>query len=333
MKHAVEITDQSAIAEARRLARTTADRLDLPETRVEEVAIVASEAATNLLKHAGGGRLMIQVMPSCGGPRLCIAATDTGPGIEDLEEALRDGVSTVGSAGSGLGAMRRLSDRFDLRSRPGEGTVVLCEFATGDRRLAGVDLGVFLMNYPGETACGDGWAARNREGTFELLLADGLGHGVRAEAAAAEAIEAFRASTQRDPGVALAAISEQLVGTRGSVAGLLQIEAADRRLRFAGLGNISALIASPSGEITRLVSRDGRVGGPGRQITPEDRELKPGEAVILHSDGIASLRESDGLRELLRHDAATIAATLMRDLFRGRDDASVAVARIGAEAG
>lgn len=322
------MTDPSTVAEARRQARALATGLDFSDTRAEEVAIVASEAATNLLKHAGGGRVLLQVLPLGARPWLSVAALDTGPGIPDLDDALTDGVSTRGSAGTGLGAMRRLSDRFEVHSEPGRGTVVLCEFGLGPREIAGVQLGAFLSNYPGETACGDAWTARARAGAFELLVVDGLGHGPRAEQAAAEAVRAFGPAAPHDPGEALAELSGELTGTRGSVAGLVRIEAADGRLVFSGIGNISGLIVSPAGEFRRLVSRDGRLGGASRGPAPDTRSLSPGDTVILHSDGIATLRERDGARELFAKSPAMIAAVLMRDFNRGRDDACVAVARV-----
>ncbi|PYE85599.1 ATP-binding SpoIIE family protein phosphatase [Pseudoroseicyclus aestuarii] len=328
MKQAVEVTEQSGIAEARRHARALAERADLPELRCDEIAIVASEAATNLLRHGGGGTLLLQVVPGQQGAWLCLAAIDKGPGIPDLDAVLHDGVSTAGSSGNGLGAMKRLSDRFALRSVPGEGTVVLCEFGRGPRRIAGVEVAAFKMNYPGETACGDAWSLRNRDGLLELLAVDGLGHGPKAEIAAQEAVEAFARSGRGDPGSILSALSEGLIGTRGSVAGLAQVEAAEGLVRYAGIGNISALVAGPGGDLHRLVGRDGRIGGRSRGPASDSRRLLPGETVILHSDGLSTLHESEGLRALLREPPGLVAASLMRDHNRGRDDACILVARV-----
>ncbi|SFP04747.1 ATP-binding SpoIIE family protein phosphatase [Tranquillimonas alkanivorans] len=328
MKHVIEISEPSGVAECRRQARALAERLELDETRVEKAAIVASEAATNLLKHAGGGRVLLQGVPADAGWWLSLAVVDTGSGIPDTEDALRDGVSTAGSAGTGLGAMQRLADRFAIHSIPGQGTVIVCEFGTGARQLAGVELGAFLSNHPGEFACGDAWTARNRDGALELLVIDGLGHGRRAEAAAREALEAFEDISTPEPGDALARISSRLAGTRGSVAGLARVEAADGRLTYAGIGNISALVAGQNGQITRLISREGRVGGQSRRANDENRALVPGDLLILHSDGISTVREDGPMRSLMRQSPAVVAATLMRDLNRGRDDACVAVAQV-----
>ncbi len=256
MKHSIPVTERSAIAECRRAARIWAEASDLPRERCDAVAIVASEAATNLLRHAEQGRLYLQRVPGREGPWLLLAAVDKGPGIEDVDAALCDGQSTAGSAGTGLGAMRRLSDRFDIYSTP-RGTTVTCEFGSGPRAMAGVELGAFLRNHPGETACGDGWAARSRGGVFELMVVDGLGHGPRAAAAAREALEAFEGTRAEDPGEVLVDLSEQLLGSRGSVTGLARIESADGTLRYAGIGNISAAILSPTGALKRLVGATG----------------------------------------------------------------------------
>jgi len=325
MKHSLDIADPSSVAEGRRLARQSAGAVGLDSDRIERLSVVATEAGTNLLRHAGGGRLLIQQQP---GARIALAAIDRGPGIPETEAALTDGYSTAGGAGTGLGAMRRLSDRFALHSTPGRGTTVLCEFGSGPGHIGGIEVGAFLMNYPRNPHCGDAWTARNVRGRVELLVLDGLGHGPRAEAAGQEAIEAFARLHDDDPSRLLGALSADLSGTRGSVGCLAQIEAAEGALALAGVGNISALMISPTGDIRRMISREGRLGGAVRPAPVERAEMKPGDTLVLHSDGIASLRELPGLPSLLRQSCAVVAATLMRDHARGTDDAAVLVARL-----
>lgn len=329
MKHSLEIVEPSSVAEGRRLARQAAERAGLDADRIERLSVVATEAGTNLLRHGGGGHLLIQQQP---GARIALAAIDRGRGIPDIDAALADGFSTAGGAGTGLGAMQRLSDRFELHSTPGRGTTILCEFGAGPRHLAGVELGAFLMNYPRNPSCGDAWMARNVRGRVDLLVLDGLGHGPRAEAAAQEALDALARLHDDDPARLLADLSADLTGTRGSVGCLAQIEAAEGALALAGIGNISSLLVSPNGDIRRMISREGRLGGAVRPAPVEQAEMKPGDTLILHSDGIASLRDPSGLPALLRQSCAMIAATLMRDHARGTDDAAVLVARLAPKA-
>lgn len=331
MRFHLDISDPSAVAASRRFARAMAMSLGQGEERGEKAAIVTSEIATNLLKHGGGGRILMNGVPSASGMWMSIAGVDTGPGIENIAEALRDGVSTTGTQGSGLGAIQRLSDRFDIYSRGGEGTVVLAEFGIGPRALGGVVVGAFIQPHPAETACGDAWVCVNRGGTVGLTVIDGLGHGTKAELAADEVVRAVSVQTG-SPAETLMAIEAEMMGKRGAVAGIANIEAADRRLVYASLGNISAMVISRAGKVKRLIGRAGRIGGRVPNLTDEALGLAPGDLVVLHSDGIATLRrEPEEMIGLMSHSPALIAATLLRDGYRERDDACVAVARIAEE--
>ncbi|SDE47838.1 ATP-binding protein [Limimaricola pyoseonensis] len=327
MRHVVDIAEPSAVAEARRMARQLTEGAGLSEERGEAAAIVATEMATNLLRHAGGGQILLQVQP--GRPAtLALAAIDRGPGIADPDAALADGYSTAGSAGGGLGAMRRLADGFEMRSTPGAGTVVLCRFGRARPVLGGVEAGAFLMNYPGDRACGDAFAARDVGGRVDLAVIDGLGHGPRAQDAAEEAVAGLGAQRGDDPAQSLTALSKGLAGSRGSVIGLAQIEAAERRLRFAGIGNISAMVFGGDGRLRRLICREGRIGGQTRTPPVEQVDFTPGDTLILHSDGLASIRSIGELPQMAGASCAMIAAQLMQGRNRGRDDACALVARL-----
>src|SRR6185437_17169399 len=91
----VRIDEQSGVAEARRTSRVMAQNLGFDETLAEQVAIVTTEICTNLLKHAGGGEILLQPLDrdGAGAPALELLALDKGPGIGNLDQALRDGYS------------------------------------------------------------------------------------------------------------------------------------------------------------------------------------------------------------------------------------------------
>ncbi|KAF0676682.1 ATP-binding protein [Profundibacterium mesophilum] len=324
----LDITDPSAVSASRRFARSLAQRLGIGEERAEKAAIVASEMATNLLKHVGRGKILMCGVLGADGYWLSMAAIDAGPGISDIADALRDGVSSSGTGGSGLGAISRLGDRFDIHSRSGEGTVVLAEFGTGIRSVAGVTVGAFLQPHPAETSCGDGWYCRDRKGTLDLGVVDGLGHGSKAELAADEVIDALRRQSG-GPASAIMGIGGEMLGNRGAVVGVACIEAADHRMSYCSLGNIAAMVITRSGKVKRLIGRAGRIGGRVPELSNETCALAPGDTVVLHSDGIATLRrEPAELAPLMTRSPALIAAVLQRDGYRERDDACVAVARI-----
>lgn len=94
---------------------------------VEQTKMItaASELARNTLEHGGGGEVRLEALND--GPKLGLRLTftDRGPGVADVEQALRDGYSTSGGMGLGLGGSRRLVNDFKITSRPGEGTTVV----------------------------------------------------------------------------------------------------------------------------------------------------------------------------------------------------------------
>ncbi|MCC6989472.1 MAG: ATP-binding protein [Acidobacteria bacterium] len=135
--------ESSQVGAARRTAVRAADALGLSESRRGDVALIATELATNLVRHAQEGLVLIQTLGSPAGQCLELLAIDRGPGMVDPQKCLQDGYSTGGTAGTGLGAVRRLADEFDLESRREAGTVLLARVhAPGfDRRAAAFDVG------------------------------------------------------------------------------------------------------------------------------------------------------------------------------------------------
>jgi serine/threonine-protein kinase RsbT len=101
--------------------------IELGFSLVDQTKIVtaASELARNTLQHGGGGTVEMAALTNGMRRGLRLTFEDTGPGIADLEQAMRDGFSTGGGLGLGLSGARRLSNEFDIRSRPGEGTKVM----------------------------------------------------------------------------------------------------------------------------------------------------------------------------------------------------------------
>ena len=333
MKRWIDIGDRSAVAAVRRLARRHAARIGLPERRQDEVAIVASEATTNILRYAERGRVLIEVLRQPDrGEQLALLFCDSGPGIVDIDRMFLDGESSTDSAGLGLGALRRLSDGFDIFTSPEDGTTILCTFdAGGAPAPQSLEIAGLRVCHPTEDVCGDDWMMRQTPPLTDILLCDGLGHGRRAAEAAAELI-AVAQELRSDPGQTLLAATEELVGTRGSVASMVRIDQAAMTLTYAGIGNISTLVIGAQGT-KRFGVRDGRIGGPRTRGFEEELPLSPGDIVILHSDGLKTLRETDFRPGLLFRSTLLIAGFLLDRTFRGRDDASIVVARLTDGAG
>jgi anti-sigma regulatory factor (Ser/Thr protein kinase) len=325
--HAVfPMGDPSRVGEARRHAAQLADLCNLNEVDAGRLAIVVTELATNLVRHAIRGRLWLSSRPAR--QEVEVIAVDEGPGILDIERSLGDGFSTGGTPGTGLGAVRRLAQDFDLHSSVPYGTAVVARVrAAGTPQAHGsVSVGAVSLTAPGEVVCGDGWSFAFDGERTAVMVADGLGHGPDAAEAAEVALEAFGEEPMGDPAQLLARTHQALRRTRGAAVMVLQADAGAGTIRSAGAGNVMARLVSGVSDRT-LLCQHGTAGITIR--TPEEiRTPWPAHALlVVCSDGIETRWKADTLAPLLARDPALAAAVLVRDHCRGRDDATVAVLR------
>lgn len=340
---AVAVTEQSQVGEARRLVTQVARRSGFDEVAEGNAAIVVTEAATNLLKHAGGGEILVRQLEQAGpdGRRgLEVLALDRGPGIRNLAECLRDGYSTAGSPGTGLGAIRRLSTTFDVYSAAGLGTALVSRL--WPRRGAGAaaapasapvppavtEIGAVCVAQRGEEAPGDGWALEPRPRGFRLLVVDGLGHGPLAHEAALAAVDAFRRHPHAAPAALVEACHAVLAAKRGAALAVAEVDLAAGAVRYAGVGNIMGVMTGPAGS-QHLVSMNGTVG----HGTIRPREFTyawaPGSLLVMCSDGLTTRWSLGAYPGLPARHPSLVAGVLWRDHARGRDDATVVAVREG----
>jgi anti-sigma regulatory factor (Ser/Thr protein kinase) len=301
--------------------------LGFDEQAAGRIALVVSELAGNLVKHApGGGELLLRSVARSGALAIEIVTVDQGPGLGDDQRALRDGFSTAGSSGTGLGAVARLSDRFDLYTSPGKGTAIVSRiWRDGPPSEPAVAVGAVCVAMPGERVSGDGCSVVDLGGRTRLLVADGLGHGAGAQVAASKAIAVFESDQRTTIGVLLDNIHRALRPTRGAAVSIAEIDPERHSLQYVGIGNISGTIQSRDGT-RNLVSHNGIVGHTIRRIQEFTYEFPAGSLVVLHSDGLKSRWTLDGYAGLTRKDPTLVAAVLFRDYQRGRDDATAVVA-------
>jgi anti-sigma regulatory factor (Ser/Thr protein kinase) len=323
------VTHASDISAARRAGQKLADALGFDAVRAGRLAIIVTEAGTNILKHAGEGTLYIMPSQTAAAlPGVDVVAIDNGPGIADLAFSLQDGVSTAGTAGTGLGALRRQADEFDVWSQRDRGAAFFMRIWQGSAPTApcGVDIGALVTPLAGEEESGDGWAVSCDPDGATLLGVDGLGHGPEAAKAARGAIEALAARPHAAPGIVLDAAHHALRTTRGVALSVARIGYGDGSLRFAGIGNVSGTVYDGTTRRT-LVSHNGIVGHNMRKVQEFTVDCAPGALCILHSDGIQTQWDLDAYPGLHERAPVLVAALLMRDFIRRRDDAMVLVAR------
>ncbi|HZR24402.1 MAG TPA: ATP-binding SpoIIE family protein phosphatase [Vicinamibacterales bacterium] len=326
----VEGSQPSAVRAA---ARESAGAAGFDETDAYRAGIVATELATNLVKHAtDGGSVLVRSFSEDGCRGVELIAIDRGPGVPSVSESLRDGHSTAGSSGTGLGAIQRMSDEFDIHSQPGRGTAIMARLFAGRRRppAAPLSFGAVSVAMVAEDPCGDAWAVRQRDRSMTVFVADGLGHGLFAAEAARAAVTAWTKESARPLADALAVIHDALRHTRGAAGALAHLDLENSVVRFAGVGNICGSITN-NGVSRQMVSHNGTLGHQAHHFREFAYPWSDDGVFVMHSDGLTTHWTLDGYPGLARRHPAVIAAVLYRDFNRGRDDATVLVCRATAE--
>jgi anti-sigma regulatory factor (Ser/Thr protein kinase) len=319
----LRVEDPSAASACRSAAQALASRLEFPATRADQLALAVTEAASNLHKHASQGSMLLRIARDGGRPGIELVTIDTGPGLRDAGAALRDGHSTSGTLGIGLGTIDRLADFYDLYSVPGHGTALVARFWPEARPGGGAPRYAGLVRpITGETESGDVFGAAEADGAVTGVLCDGLGHGPLAASAALEAVAAVLENPAAEPAALVERAHRRLAHTRGGAIGVVQV--AGPEVKFAGLGNIAATILA-GGARKGMLSVPGIAGHQARTIRQFDYTAPPGAAIILHSDGISARWDPAALPGLNARDPLVIAATLLAQAGSHRDDAGLLV--------
>src|SRR5262245_13273826 len=321
------VEDKSQVGEARRQVAVLAEEAGITAALRDKLALLVTELGTNLVKHAGGGEMIVRLLRGRSG--LDLLVLDGGAGMSRIDECLRDGYSTSGSPGTGLGAVQRLASVRDLYSaRPG-GTAIIARIDAGgqsDARPAGLDIGAVCLPKTGQEICGDAWGAATGSGdvTF-VLVADGLGHGLGAADASRAALRLFEARPDLPPAAQVRALHEGLRGTRGAAVAVARVDHRARTLTFAGVGNVAGSVIA-NGTSQQLVSLNGTAGHSVRRINEFTYPWPKGSLLVLHTDGLGSRWDLARYPGLASRHPALVAGLLFRDYNRRSDDVTVVAA-------
>jgi len=323
----VAVGDASHVSAARMGVGRMTQALGFDETRAGRAAIVVTEAVSNIVKHAGSGTFVARAIEANGCMGLELLAIDKGPGMRDFEASAVDGHSTSGTPGTGLGAIRRQSDEFDVYTDVGAGTILRALlWAAQAPRNSAYEVGALCVPKPGESVCGDAWGVEFGGHGVTFLLADGLGHGPDASRAASLAVDTLHRHPAETALRILDRAHARLKPTRGAAVAVMRHEQAGGELSFAGVGNISACVIDRQSR-RAMVSHNGIVGHNVHKSQEFRYPWPRGALLVAHTDGIDThwdLARHPGLAD--RHPAV-IAAMIFREHSRRRDDAGIVVAR------
>jgi len=322
----LEVRHRSDVAPARRLASVAAAESGFPPVACEEIALVVSELSTNLLKHAGGGQLVLKTVARLGRAGLQIDATDDGPGLPD--HSLEDGFSTTGTLGVGLGAVNRLADEVKIKARRSGGTHVCCRKWIREKSLTppGCPLDIGAASRGKLADNGDEFVIR-RWGAHALVgVIDGCGHGEPAHRAARIARHYVEGHYESPLVDIFAGVERDCRATRGVVMALARFNGISGEVSFASVGNIESRMWTAE-EAKPVKVRRGILGAHASRPALTTHPWTADSILVMHSDGVNKRWDRTVLGRQAHDSADVIARSLLRQFGKALDDATVVVVR------
>jgi anti-sigma regulatory factor (Ser/Thr protein kinase) len=329
-QEAIPISDVGDLGAARLAARSMSTAIGFDERAVEEIALVVSELATNLVKYAKDGILRLRRTEEGGMTGIEIDSEDRGPGISNVEQAIGDDFSTSGSLGCGLGAVNRLMDEFDVSSRPGAGTSIVC------KRWLRLDVtpalncplvfGVATRPCPLMPVNGDAFVIKRWGETALVGVIDGIGHGQFAYRAAQAARQYVERHYDQPLAEIFRGVARTCRATRGVVMGLARFDWGRGTLAFASVGNVEARVFGSPEPMNFVVPR-GILGLNARSPMVSQHRWALSNVMVLYSDGLSTHWRWSDFPHLAQASATVAAEELLRAFAREADDATVVVVK------
>lgn len=300
--------------------------------RLGQIEIIIAEITSNLVKHASKGGTILAKKIENPQPGIEFISIDNGPGMRFAAKMMEDGQSTSKTLGQGLGAIRRISDVFDLYSIAGWGTIVFSRnFVKKEQPPAEpvFEINAISVAKKDHVLCGDAWSARVQGKKIKIALIDGLGHGAHAHEAAALAVEKLSNYSKLEPAEELKALHLALKQTRGGVITVAHADPVNHQLVYSGVGNIAMKVIAP-GIPKGCFSYNGIVG----HIMPASLNnhsfvwnVKT-DFIIMHSDGISARWDIQKYPGILQHHPVMLCAALYKDFDRANDDSTILIGKM-----
>ncbi len=342
----VPIRHDTDVVVACQKGRALAAQLGLSGNDQVIVTIAISEVASNIVRYASTGEIVLDSVLEDGRRGIVVIARDEGPGIADVDRALQDGYSTGGGLGLGLSGARRLMDEFEIASQVGKGTTIVMKkmetmemrhlqsrAATGGavqstQSTPFIEWGIATRSFDGRGESGDQYLVESFSDGVLVMVVDGLGHGPSAAIAGKAAVAAVEGHASEPVAALLKRCHEGLRRTRGAVVSLASFNVLGGQMTWLGIGNVKGLLLRANGRAgrsrERLLLRGGVVGYQLPTLRPATLPVEPGDTLILATDGLRSVFADD---LALGEAPQQMADRIFAEYRRGTDDAMVLVAR------
>ena len=328
-----KIDDRSLVAFIKREIHNLALESGFTAHRAGETDIIVAELTSNLIKFPGSGELLYRVNKLATHNEIEIYCLDNGTGIANINKIMNDGYSSANTLGQGLGAIKRLSNDFQIYSLRNWGTVQYVKICdTADYCLPALkpnlNFSAISVNCPGERVCGDGYLVKESSAGFQIFVGDGLGHGVNAHEAVEQAKKIFKSSREADPVAVLREMHDGVKKTRGLVATVASVNYKNETWSICGIGNISTRIYYGIDNKT-YTPYNGIVGhNIPRTLNSTIVPYQKHQMVVMHSDGLRTRWNLSELLSILKHDPGIVGASIYKSTLRGNDDATILVGKI-----
>ena len=340
VKFEMAIVESYNVAVARRKIAEIAKDVGFDKKAIEEISIVVTELGVNLLEHfAISGRIKCSYIKEGKREGLQIVSIDEGPGIANIKAGLEDGVSSTGSLGIGLGAVRRLMSDLKIDSSTEEqkiinyrriGTkIVAKKFLPSkqnykDKSSKETRYGIFTRSKIGESYNGDNYFLKHFEDKTLISVIDGLGHGKEASIASKKAVIYLNENYFKKLEEIIHELHELLKHSRGVAISLALINDTEGSLEYLGIGNVMTKIFN-SPEPIRPINYNGTVGMALRSFKILSYSWRVGNIIIMTSDGISSKYDIADGQSLINQHPMLIAKYIFNTFSKEYDDATILV--------
>lgn len=324
------VADRSYFSLLKKEVHSLATDAGFTENKVGEIDIVVAEIVSNLVKHGGGGKLLVKLIQQDEIDGIELISIDNGEGMVDFNKMMVDGISTTNTLGHGLGAIKRMSDVFQVYTQKDWGTILLSRIFKQELpyKKKRNEIRSLVVPKPGEEKAGDGFYCSASSEKVRMFLGDGLGHGEQASLAITKAIEAFKICGEEDPVEILRFMHAQVRKTRGLVGTAAVFSLKERLWRICGIGNISTRIITGI-EVRNYMAYNGIIGyNMPSTLHSQEIKFENGQTVVMCSDGLKTRWDHSKYPSVLKYDLSILASVLLKDFGRYTDDMSVAAVRL-----
>jgi anti-sigma regulatory factor (Ser/Thr protein kinase) len=324
------VADRSYFALLKKEIHAVAIKAGFSEMRTGEIDIVVAEIVSNLVKHGNGGKLLVKLVKEQNIDGIELISIDDGEGIADVTRMMTDGASTTNTLGHGLGAIRRLSNVFQVYSQKGWGTILLSrvfkEELPYQKKIN--EIRSIVVAKPGEEKCGDAFYCRIGSHAIRLFLGDGLGHGPEAAIAVNTAVQSVKFSKEDSATEIIRELHRNVRKTRGLVGTVALYRKDEKCWHICGVGNICTRILNGI-EVKNSLSYNGIIGhNIPNTMKDQEIEAENAQVLILCSDGIKTKWDMTKYPGVLKYDLSILGAVIFKDYARHTDDMSVVVVRL-----